>query len=774
VLRRYKLAAALNVLGLSIAFTAFLVIMMQVDYDRGFDRMHRGADHIFRVEALMNDSVSWALINRPLSNLFFQSSPHILAGTITNPFSDGKIAFSTEINGEKHKYQEPFARVTPSYTEVFPFDMVEGLGNALEEPSKILIPQSMAKKLFGGEAATGQPVLIPGNDNTITIGGVYKDFPRNSSIRNVIYVAISPQENLNSWENWNYVGYIRVDAPENTDDLFENFKKNIDTSAFDGKMPFEGSFRFTSLPDLYYKTGVNYDQAPKSSRQTARILLAIAFLIVVIAGINYTNFSAALTPKRIRSINTQKVLGGSTAVIRMALITEGIVIGLVSYFLALGLVDFLHKTSFVSLVDADISLAMHPALVVGAAALAILTGLLAGLYPAYYVTSFPPALALKGNFGLSPKGRQLRNVLISLQFFTSFALIIGASFMFLQNDYMQNSPMGYDRDELIVTDLNNKLRDSRDAFSDRLTSFSGISDVTYSRALISGSDQYMGWGRDYHGTNIQFQCLPVDPSFLRVMGVTVTEGRDFRRDDENTRHGAFIFNETARIEYDLALNDRGIDSAEIVGFMSDVKFASFRTEVLPMAFFVWGTENWGKDSNFAYIKVRAGADLRAALTHVRTTLASFDDEASFDVRFFDDVINGLYVKEQKIGSLITIFSLVAIFIAIVGVFGLVIFDSEYRRKEISLRKVFGSTTWQILVLFNKGYIRILALSFALAAPVAWYLVARWLESFAYRTPMYWWVYAAAFALIFILTVATVTFQNWRAANMNPVEAIKMN
>jgi putative ABC transport system permease protein len=205
-----------------------------------------------------------------------------------------------------------------------------------------------------------------------------------------------------------------------------------------------------------------------------------------------------------------------------------------------------------------------------------------------------------------------------------------------------------------------------------------------------------------------------------------------------------------------------------------VKFASLRQEVIPMAFFVWGTQNWGSTPRHAYIKVSAGSDLRAAIGHVRSTLTTFDSEYPFNVRFFDEVLNNLYEKEQKLGSLISLFSLVAILISIVGVFGLVVFDSEYRRKEISIRKVFGSTTGEILLIFNKGYVRILCLCFVLAAPLAWYAVTRWLESFAYRTPMYWWVYLAAFAIVFVLTVATVTFQNWRAANVNPAEAVNSN
>ncbi len=265
--------------------------------------------------------------------------------------------------------------------------------------------------------------------------------------------------------------------------------------------------------------------------------------------------------------------------------------------------------------------------------------------------------------------------------------------------------------------------------------------------------------------------MPVDPSFLKVMGVEVLEGRDFREEDRSNPYGTFIFNERARTKYELEVRGK-IDSMEIVGFMPDVKVASFRTEVAPMAFFVWGKVSWGTNANYAYIKVKAGSDLRAAMDHVKSTLKAFDSEFPFDVRFFDQVLDRLYEKEGHLSTLITLFGLCAIFISIVGVFGLVVFDSEYRRKEIGVRKVLGSTTAEIIVMFNKTYIRILCVCFVLGAPIASYAVNRWLENFAYRTPMYWWVYLMAFVIIAIITIITVTFVKWRAANANPVDSIK--
>lgn len=771
VLRRFKMATLLNVLGLSVAFAAFMIIMMQLDYDRNFDKFHPDYDKIFRMEFINKNDVQ-AIINRPLSELFFASSPHIMAGTLSSPWGS-KTFFNIEENGVKHSYEENMIKVSPEYMDVFTFDFVEGTKDVLKEPNHVVIPLSMSRKLFGKQSAVGKQIV--GRDGSSTIGAVYRDFPSNSVVDNYMYSAIPEDENKQSWGNWNYHVYIRVDNAANIPSLFENFKQNFDPKSVWGEnFSWEESgfdFRFTALPDVHYVTNVLYDPSPKASKQTLLVLFAIAIVIVIIAGINFTNFSTALTPMRIKSINTQKVLGGDQRTIQRSLVMEAVFISLLSYVLSIGIILLFNITALASLVNADLSVMAHPFITGGTALIALVTGLLAGLYPAHYMTSFPPALVLKGSFGLSPKGRQLRNVLISVQFIASFALIIGASFMYLQNYYMQHTSLGYNKDEVIVTNINGNILKSRDAFTNQLKTFSGVEDVTYAEPLLSSSDQYMGWGRGYKGEDIWYQCLPVDYSFLKVMGVEIAEGRDFRIEDTNTKHGAYIFNEKARDAYELELGSM-IDSAVIVGFMPDVKFASFRTEVVPMAFYVWGTQNWGSQPNNAYIKVKAGSDMRAAMSHVRSSLTQFDEEYPFNVRFFDEVLQRLYEKESSLSSLITLFSLIAIFISMVGVFGLVVFDSEYRKKEIGLRKVLGSTTHEILILFNKAYVRILCLCFVLAAPMAWYAVYEWLQNFAYRTPMYWWVYLVAFIIVGIITICTVTFQNWRAANDNPVNSIK--
>lgn len=778
VLRRFKMATLLNVLGLSIAFTAFMVILMQVDYDYRFDSCQPEANTIFRMDFQYSEGMG-SVISRPFARAFTESSPHVKAGMIMASWNS-KVFYSVEHNGDRQNYQDPVSSVTPEATRVFHFDMVEGDETALDQPKSAIIPESMARRLFGDEPARGKQLLNVETGNAIyTIGGVFKDFPRNSSMQNVIYRQISPKENYNEYGNQNYHFFFRLDDPAHAEDVKENFKKNFDaTLQFGKEFNWENGgvdLRLTPLPELHFLTNSSYDSMPKASRQTMHVLFAIAFIILLIAGINFTNFSTALTPMRIKSINTQKVLGSPDSVLRLSLMAEAVIVSMVAYLISLGLLYIAGKTFVASLVDADMAFSVQSEIIVATGIIAVIVGVLAGAYPAYYITSFPPALVLKGSFGLSPKGRVLRSTLVSIQFVASFILIIGAMFMYLQNRYMNNTPLGYDKDELIVVGLNNKINKNLDLLKNELKTFSGIEDMACAEQVLSSNDYYMGWGREYKDRDINFQCIPVTPDFLRTMGIEVTDGRDFRAEDDLKDNGCYIFNEKARQQYELGLEEK-INGDEIIGFIPDVKFASFRQEVSPMAFYVWGKYRWGAEDNkyygACYVRVKAGSDLREAMQHVKASLAKIDAVYPFKVSFYDEILQRTYEKELKITNLITLFSVIAIFISIVGVFGLVVFESEYRRREVAVRKVLGSSTSEILIMFNRGYLMILAICFVLAAPVGFYGVYRWLENFAYRTPIYWWVFLVSFVIVSVITFITVTFQNWQVANSNPVDSMK--
>ena len=769
------MATLFNLCGLAVAFAAFMTILMQVEYDYTFDHFDPNYSRIFRVEFVHKEGGVQAILSRPMIETLIASSPHIQAGTYQN--MDYDFVFSIENGADKRKFRELYQTVSPGFTDVFHFDFVEGSPDVLKTPDQVMIPESMARKIFGQESAVGKKLINP--YLTLTVGAVYRDFPDNTLVSNVIYHAISEQENKTNWGNWNYSAFIRVDDAANLPTIEENFKKHF-TNVLKEQFGAEGvaeweavgaDLRFTPLPDVHFVSGVQFDNMPKANAQALHVLTAIAFVVLLIAGINFTNFSIALTPMRIRSINTQKVLGSSVGNIRRALVAESILISLAAYILAVGLVALFARSPLSALVTTDLGILSHKVVVGATAFIALCTGLAAGIYPAFYMTSFSPALILKGSFGLSTRGRALRNALIGVQYFASFALIIGAGCMYLQNHFMQHAPLGYERDQIIIAELSDEGRLHPETFMNKMKSYAGVSGITRSERILSSGDSYMTWGREYCGKKINYVVIPVEASFLDVLGISVSEGRTFRTEDALTRHGAYVFNERAKQEYGLELGTM-IDSTQIVGFMPDVKFASFRNAVEPMAFYVWGKENWGNNSRYVYIRMKAGTDMRAAMEHVQSALKELDPDYPFNVFFFDKVLQQLYEKERAVGSLITLFSAIAIFISMVGVFGLVVFDSEYKRKEIGIRKVFGSSTRQILVRFNRTYFKIVIVCFVVAAPVAYYGVSQWLTNFAYRTPIRWWIFALAFIAVTAITFFTVTFQNWRAANANPVDSLK--
>ncbi|MDR2806232.1 MAG: ABC transporter permease [Dysgonamonadaceae bacterium] len=771
VLKRFKTSSILNILGLSVAFTVFILIMMQVDYDYRFDRFHPDCDRIYRIDALNAVAEGkQAILPRPLAEAWFQSSPHIVAGALSAPFSE-KALVGIEKNGSKFLSAENTLTVSPGFTKVFPFEMLEGTEAALEDPEAVAIPQSLAKKLFGSESATGKAFALYGRQ--VTVKGVYKDFPANTLLENCIYVPMNKEENINLFGNWNYHVYVRLDTPDAVPGLLETMEqttRELLTKAW-GNVSEQIGLQMTALPELHFTTDVSFDNSPKSSRQKILVIFSIAVLVIVIAGINFTNFSIALAPRRIRSINTQRILGSSVTRLRTVLAAEAVFICLTAYLISLALVYLVSQTPMAGLLDPDIYLPDYPVLLGTTALLAILVGVLSGLYPAFYMTALQPALAIKGSFGLSPRGRKMRNGLICIQFIASLALIISSLFMYLQNHYLKNIPLGFNKDQIIVTDLTQHIKKNYDVFANELRSFSGIEDVTYGQFLLNSSDQYMSWGRKYRDKDIQFSCFPVHPSFLQIMGITVSEGRDFREDDRLGTRGKYIFNERAKKEYDMQVNTMDQNDNEIVGFIPDIQFTTFYTLPTPMAFFVWGNENWGDQMQYAYIKVKAGSDFREAIQHVRNTLSKLDPEWTFNVSFFDEAIQQVYEKEQRLTLLITLFSAVAILISIIGVFGLVVFETAFRRKEISIRKVHGSSVGEILLLFNKSYLVLLGVCFLIACPVTYYAISKWLDNFAYKTPIHWWVFLLGGIAVLLITLLTVNSQSYRAATKNPTTAL---
>lgn len=781
--KRFKTAVVLNLFGLTIAFAAFLLIVMQVDYEMNYDAMHSKSGRTFRLEANHGEFEHNAIHCLMFSDAFVNSSAHITDYSYRYPFYGGeRYCQIDEVDdqGEAKVFKENFQLCLPNISDVFDFHMKEGSVECLSIPGSVLIPESVAKRLFDKQSAIGKRIRMSGSSGwqpvsttILTIGGVYKDFPGNTTVQNRIYVPMDQLGLLkSSWQMYANEIYVTLDDPLNKEEVLDHFNKTFDFAKSQMGSAQEIALRLTPLKDIYYTHDTTFDFNPKGHRETNYVLLGIAFLILFIAGINFTNLTTSLIPLRLKTINTHRVLGCSIYKLRAISLIESIVICLISYILALFIVNDLSYTPIANWVDADIRLSQYKGLILLTALIAILTGCLAGLYPAIRSTSYAPALVLKGSFGLSPKGKKVRVALIGFQYTVSIALIIVTLFMGLQNHFMTSSEqLGFNKDQVAIVNLTPEIyAKHKPQYIQKLKDYPGIEDVAFSVYELSKEDDMIDLEYARHeDKDVFFKVFYASENFLSVMDIQVEEGRDFTREDLNKAQSDYIINPAAERDFHLHPGDRFNDRT-VLGVSKDFRFNSCRIASSPFVFAL--NNDIPNPKLVSYIRFNSKTNLQEAVAHVRETLKEIDPTFPFEISFYNTILNNLYQKEQTLGKLISLFGIMAILISIVGVFGLVLFETQYRRKEIGIRKINGATTGQILLMFNKTYIRIVSVCFIISIPIAWMGTQQWLENFAYKTPLHLWVFIVAFLIILSVTIGTVTFRNWQAANENPVNSVK--
>ena len=781
--KRFKTAVVLNLFGLTIAFAAFLLIVMQVDYEMNYDAMHSKSGRTFRLEANHGEFEHNAIHCLMFSDAFVNSSAHITDYSYRYPFYGGeRYCQIDEVDdqGEAKVFKENFQLCLPNISDVFDFHMKEGSVECLSIPGSVLIPESVAKRLFDKQSAIGKRIRMSGSSGwqpvsttILTIGGVYKDFPGNTTVQNRIYVPMDQLDLLkSSWQMYANEIYVTLDDPLNKEEVLDHFNKTFDFAKSQMGSAQEIALRLTPLKEVYYTHDTTFDFNPKGHRETNYVLLGIAFLILFIAGINFTNLTTSLIPLRLKTINTHRVLGCSIYKLQAISLIESIVICLISYILALFIVNDLSYTPIANWVDADIRLSQYKGLILPTALIAILTGCLAGLYPAIRSTSYAPALVLKGSFGLSPKGKKVRVALIGFQYTVSIALIIVTLFMGLQNHFMTSSEqLGFNKDQVAIVNLTPEIyAKHKPQYIQKLKDYPGIEDVAFSVYELSKEDDMIDLEYARHeDKDVFFKVFYASENFLSVMDIQIEEGRDFTREDLNKAQSDYIINPAAERDFHLHPGDRFNDRT-VLGVSKDFRFNSCRIASSPFVFAL--NNDIPNPKLVSYIRFNSKTNLQEAVAHVRETLKEIDPTFPFEISFYNTILNNLYQKEQTLGKLISLFGIMAILISIVGVFGLVLFETQYRRKEIGIRKINGATTGQILLMFNKTYIRIVSVCFIISIPIAWMGTQQWLENFAYKTPLHLWVFIVAFLIILSVTIGTVTFRNWQAANENPVNSVK--
>lgn len=798
-LRRYKISSLLNVIGLTLAFTAFYVIMTQVWWELGYNRSLHEADRIYLVE---NEDwyepgkwSSW--LNRPVPERVIASTAGVeVGGCMWGGFGSGTCWTSNEPSFGYNKFSASCGSVSLPFLDVFAFRSVEGDVHDIGKPKSVIVSREAAERMRVG---VGSLIWVdtdePQPDGAMEVVAVFEDFPDNSLLGECEVVKNLGETNLYTTSEWSFNYFVKFRPGADPDEFarqWTNVNQEMQREAAEKRAAAGDAaddddesgiygVRLSPVSDLYFESD---SQAPcrQGSVVTTYTLLGIAVLVIVLAFINFVNFFFALVPVRIRTVNTFKVFGAPASSLRFNFVFEAFGLVLIALLAAWYVSFALQGTEFASYISASLALSQNLEVVGLVAVVAFVMALAASLYPAWYITSFAPALVVKGSFGGTRSGRRLRTLLLGVQFFISIGLIIATSFIRLQHDYMMHYDMGFDKENLLAVRLSERGAVSYDALRQKLLSDPQVKDVTGATSRLVSVGR-MGWGREFKGRQVAFQSYVVQPDFLRVMGIPITDGRDFLESDFDKELGTMIFNEAARREFEMQVGDRinGFVSPDeqIVGFCADFNFKPLQYGVSPFCFYLLPKkiqqENYWHLPHVVYVRMTPGADIAAVTAHIRRCIAEVDprtEPGDIVVRVFDEELGLEYDNERKLTAIVGLFALLAVVIALMGVFGLVLFETQHRRREIAVRRVMGASRGEILAMFNRRYVMLVAVCFVLAVPVSIWAVRHWLAGFAYAVPLYWWVFALALAGVLAVTALTVIVRSWRAVNENPAESVK--
>ena len=778
IFRKTGVSTLINILGMSVAFAAAMILMVQVRWDTTYDANFEGHKQVFRLENnWMDQGLFSTSFCRPMIEIAKTASPNIEAvGTYWTMPHEATL----KKDGEETVLSVPSARVDSSMFSVFPFEWVEGSAREFTASETAVVSEKYAKTFFGDESAIGK-VFTAGNGVEVRVIGVFKDMPQNSSINYGVLINLGDVD-LTSTSEWSFNAFMKLRDPSQSKEaedqivnaLLEYMGDNVEE---DHPGEFGEGFRISNLHEAHFERDVRANIASANKAITIT-LAAIAILLILIAIINFINFAFAEIPFRIKNINTRKVLGeGRGSLIGRQLLHAGL-IALIAFAIACLIMHVVAGTSWASYVSDSLALKDNIGIIVLMLGVALVSAVIAGLAPALYSTSQPAALVLKGSYGTSVKGKALRNVLVGLQFVLSFLFILMALFVSVQTNYMLNKDMGFDEARVLQTWCGLPAGNQKDALKSHLLQNPSIEDVTFCDSPIV-SDQKMGWGRTGDdGKQIFMEVLPVDDNFVQFFGLQIIEGRDFRESDNQNEAGSIIPNETFMQMFPQfhvgSLMGGHVDNCEIIGVVKDFNFKSLQHAMGPLVLYNWGKDGWRAHGTM-YVRTAPGADFKEVSDYMKDAICKFDPRREPDmitVSHLDKWIEDMYQSEQSLGKLITIASFVALLIAIIGIIGLVFFETQFIRKEIAVRRVNGATVGSILQMINKKYLIMAGASFVIAAPVAYWLMTAWRKGFAYQAPVPVWIFLVALLAVAAITLAVVTIQSWRAASANPVESLK--
>ena len=786
---RQKFFAFINIAGLTIGITATLFIILYVVDELSYDRFHTNIDQMYRVGLhgrLGGQDVRVVSTPPPLVAALKDEVPGVEDAVRLWARNNVIIKY------EENVYTEDNVFFTDSsFFSFFSFKLIEGDSKtALTEPNSIVLTENTAKKFFGDENALGK-MLTFGNDNTaMKVTGVTMNPPSNSHIKFDYLVSFSSNDfgisdqwlsnSLNTYFIINENADInQIESKLNNDIIPKYVGPQIQQFlgiSLDQFLEDDGAYGYfiNAVKDIHLYSDVDGELEPPGDISYIYIFSAIGLFILIIASINFMNLSTAKSAGRAREVGLRKTFGSLKRQLISQFLIESILYSLVSVFMAILLVMLLlPQFNLISGKLLSINILLEPYMIIGSIALIIIVGFLAGSYPAFYLTNFGITEVIKGNASKGMKSGRIRGILVILQFSISILLIICTMIVYNQLQYTQNKNLGFNKENVMVIANVSKLETNRAAFKDALMQDNGIVSASYSNSVIPGVNNTTIFRKqgfeDDHIIGVYF----ADHEHFETMGFELVDGRDFSKDflSDST---AILINQAVADEmgWDDPLNEKLISfngpepmELTVIGVLKDFNFESLRNEVRPLLI------RLGDFGNNMTVRVQF-EDTKEAVKFVEDLWKEYAPNEPFEFVFMDERFDELYRAEQRLGSLFTIFTSLAIFISCLGLFGLAAFTAEQRTKEIGIRKSMGATVFNIMGILSIEFIKFIGIAFLLAIYPAYYFISGWLENFVYRVDISIWTFILSGFLALVIAVLTVSYQSFRAARVNPADTLR--
>ncbi|UFH57482.1 ABC transporter permease [Spirosoma sp. KNUC1025] len=788
-LRKHKTFSFINIIGVAVGLACFLLIALYVQDELGYDRYNANADRVYRVTRTFLSSEGTASLKLaqaapPFGPLIKQDFPEAEQVVRTLDLSNGLLRVG------EHSFNEPdIYMAEANLFKVLSFDIVSGNPDqALVNPFSIMFSRPMAEKYFGSENPIGKTVRM-NNQFDMTITGVFEPLPTQAHFHPGFLVSFSTlndnriygAEGLRTnWSNNSFNTYVLLRPgadPKRMEAAFPAFQnKYVPTE--EGRQASSFSvLNLQKLTDIHLRSHTDSEVEPTGDITYIYLFSAIGLFILLIACINYMNLATARSAGRAKEVGMRKVVGA----LRNQLIGQFLSESILLVVFALGIAVFLVMLSVPALNDftnkqLSFRQLLDPVFLSVVVGITLITGLVAGSYPAFFLTSFRPLGVLKGQIASTVRSGKLRQVLVITQFAIAIALIISTAVVYNQMKYIQDYRLGYAKDQMLI------LRDVGDSTTNyetlkqQLVQTGAVRDMGRSSRIPSGRllDSYGAMamkGDTMAPVKINLRGLQVDYDFIPAYQIGMAAGRNFSR-SYSTDTAMVVLNETAVRQLgwtpDQAIGkpfQYGPAKGQIIGVTKDFHFESLHQQMAALAMILQpGQLNW--------VSVPLKGNTSEAVQRVESVWKQFFPQQPFDYKFLDERFARLYAREQTQQTLFSIFAGIAILISCLGLFGLSMFMAEARTKEIGIRKVLGASEASLVALFSKDFMKLVVVALVIASPIAWYAMHSWLNDFAYRTDIHWWVFALAGGLTVLIALLTVSFQSVKAALTNPIKSLK--